>query len=124
MKKLYIENKKKGLKTSQNIIKKIKEFEIYKNKFLELKSEIEELKRDKEIILHDIDSVQNSAYLAKIISYSPWREFNRIEFDLIEPPVKLTYDTKGNEGICGFKLKDLGDDFKIVKIKVEDDIGS
>lgn len=124
LKKLYLENKKKGLKTSQNIIKKIKEFEIYKNKFLELKSEIEELKRDKEIILHDIDSVQNSAYLAKIISYSPWREFNRIEFDLIEPPVKLTYDTKGNEGICGFKLKDLGDDFKIVKIKVEDDIGS
>jgi hypothetical protein len=55
------------------------------------------------------------------VNYSEWKEFNKIEFDLIEPPIRLRYDTRGDEGICGFKLKDYGDEFKIVKIKVDND---
>jgi hypothetical protein len=120
LKKIYMENKSKGIMTSPTIIKKIKEYNIYKEKTLELKEKIDELKKDIEELEETINKFQNAVFLAKIISYSPWTPYNRIEFDLIEPPVKLTYDTKGNEGVCGFKLKNFGDAFKIVKIKLKE----
>jgi hypothetical protein len=120
LKKLYLENKSKGMKTSAVIIKKIKEYQNFKDKTLEIKEKIEELKKEIKELEETIDKFQNIVFLAKIISLSPWTPYNRIEFDLVEPPVKLTYDTKGNEGACGFKLKDFGDAYKIVKIKVKE----
>ncbi len=119
--KQYRENKAKGIKTSYTIIKKIKDYNEYKDKTLELKNEIVLLKKELEELKDMLNSYQTAVFNAKIISYSPWSAFNRIEFDLIEPPVKLKYDTNGKEGVCGFKLKDYGDAFKIVKIKVNDD---
>jgi hypothetical protein len=120
LKKLYLENKSKGVKTSLTIIKKIKEYNLFKEKTFEIKEKIEELKKEIKELEETIDKFQNAVLLAKIISLSPWTPYNRIEFDLIEPPIKLTYDTKGNEGACGFKLKDFGDMYKIVKIKIKD----
>ncbi|WP_096260085.1 flagellar assembly protein A [Lebetimonas natsushimae] len=120
LKKLYLENKSKGINTSPTIIKKIKEYQLFKEKTLEIKEKIEELKREINELEETIDKFQNIVLLAKIISFSPWTSYNRIEFDLIEPPIKLTYDTKGNEGACGFKLKDFGDAYKIVKIRIKD----
>jgi len=121
LKKLYILNKQKGIKTSFEIIRKIKEYNKIKEKYLELQKEIESLEDEINILKETLHNLQNVVFNSKIISFSPWKEFNRIEFNLIEPPLKLNYDTKGNEGICGFKLKDFGDVFKIVKIKVKND---
>jgi hypothetical protein len=120
LKKLYLENKSKGIKTSSTIIKKIKEYNLFKEKTFEIKEKIEELKKEIKELEETINKFQNIILFAKIVSLSPWTPYNRIEFDLIEPPVKLTYDTKGNEGVCGFKLKDFGDAYKIVKIKIKD----
>ncbi|ACM93612.1 conserved hypothetical protein [Nautilia profundicola AmH] len=121
----YKENKKKGIKTSPTIIKKIKEYNDFKDKTLELKNEIVLLQKDLQELHETLQNYQTAIFNAKIISYTPWSAYNRIEFDMVEPPVKLTYDTKGNEGVCGFKLKDYGDTYKIVKIKVnKDDSGS
>jgi len=121
---LYRQNKQKGISTSASILKKIKEFNEYKNKTLEIKKEIIMLQKDMQELQETLQNFQTAIFNAKIISLSPWSEFNRIEFDIVEPPVKLTYDTKGDEGVCGFKLKDYGDTYKIVKIKVDDDSGS
>jgi len=121
LKKVYMLNKQKGIKTSFGIIKKIKEYDKIKEKALKLQKEIESLKNEIEILKETLDNLQNVVFVSKIISFSPWVAFNRVEFDLIEPPIKLKYDTKGNEGACGFKLKDFGDIFKIVKIKVKND---
>jgi len=120
----YKENKKKGIKTSSVILKKIKDFNEFKDKTLELKNEIFLLKKDLQELHETLQNFQTAIFNAKIISLSPWTAYNRIEFDMVEPPIKLTYDTKGNEGVCGFKLKDYGDAFKIVKIKVKDDSGT
>jgi hypothetical protein len=120
LKKLYLENKSKGIVTSPTIIKKIKEYNTYKEKTVELKEKIEQLKKDIKELEESINKFQNAVFLAKIISLSPWTPYNRIEFDLLEPPVKLTYDTKGDEGACGFKLKDFGETYKIVKIRIKD----
>jgi len=122
--KKYRENKAKGMRTSATVIKKIKEFNEFKEGTLELKNEIKMLQKDLQELYETLQNFQTAIFNAKIISLSPWSAYNRIEFDMVEPPVKLKYDTKGNEGICGFKLKDLGDTFKIVKIKVDDDSGS
>jgi len=120
----YRENKKKGVKTSSAILKKIKEYNEFKDKTLELKNEIFLLQKDMQEIQETLQNFQTAIFNAKIISLSPWTSYNRIEFDMVEPPVKLKYDTKGNEGVCGFKLKDYGDAFKIVKIKVDNDSGT
>ena len=124
LKMLYLENKKSGRKTSPSVLMKLKEYKMLHEKFNQLKEKLENLKLKEEQIIDEIDSLQNAVYNSKIISLTPWKPYNRIEFDLLEPPVKLTYDTKGDEGICGFKIKFFGDTPKIVKIKVDDDSGS
>jgi thiol-disulfide isomerase/thioredoxin len=120
LKVTYLENKSKGLKTPYSLIKKIKEFEVFKNKTYKLKIKIENIKKEINEIENTIKKIQNITLFAKIISFSPWKAFNRIGFDLIEPPIKLVYDTKGNEGVYGFKLKKENKNFKIVKIKVRE----
>ncbi len=121
-KRIYLENKKKNLKTSHTIIKKIKEFQELIKNIEKFQNEIKLLKEDKEHIIETLDYLQSGIYNAKILSNTPWLAFNRILFELIEPPVKYVYDTKGNEGKSGFKLKFSDDLIKIVKIKVKDDI--
>ena len=119
-KKEYIENKKTGKKTSPLILKKLKEFKDLSDKIDFIKREINILKNEKENILDTIEYLQSGIFNAKILSATPWKAFNRIVFELIEPPIKVVYDTNGSEGKCGFKLKD--EKFKIVKIKVDNDI--
>ena len=121
LKEIYFLNKQKGITTSYEIIKRIKEYKKMKERAVKLEEGTEILKNEVNILKETLHNLQNIIFNSKIISFSPWKEFNRVEFDLIEPPVKLKYDTKGNEGVCGFKLKDFGDSFKIVKIKVEND---
>ena len=121
LKKIYALNKQKGIKISYEIIKKIKEYNKVREKAVELQKEVEFLKSEVNILKDTLHNLQNVVFNSKIISFSPWIEFNRVEFDLIDPPIELKYDTKGNEGICGFKLKDFGDSFKIVKVKAKDD---
>jgi hypothetical protein len=122
--KEYTENKKRGLKTPALTLKKIKEFNDFKEKTIELKEQIKHLQEEIKELKEHLQEYQIAIFNAKIISFSPWKAFNRIVFDMIEPPISLVYDTKGDEGVCGFKLKDLGDTYKIVKIKVKDDSGS
>jgi hypothetical protein len=103
---------------------KLKEHKILRENYQKLLQKLKNYENDKEELLEIIDNIQNAVYNAKIISLTPWRPFNRIEFDIIEPPISLKYDIKGDEGICGFKLKFFGEAPKIVKIKVKDDSGS
>ena len=120
-KKQYLENKKKNIKTSSVIIKKLKEFKALTDKMDSFKREINLLKTEKENILSTLEYLQSGIYNAKILSNSKWLPFNRIKFELISPPVKIVYDTKGNEGKCGFKLKDE-ENLRIVKLRITYDI--
>ena len=124
LKNIYIANKNSNKKTSPSILMKLKEHKILRENYQKLLQKLKNYENDKEELLEIIDNIQNAVYNAKIISLTPWRPFNRIEFDIIEPPISLKYDTKGDEGICGFKLKFFGETPKIVKIKVKDDSGS
>jgi len=120
-KKEYLNNKKQRKRTSSLIIKKLKEFKELTDKMEKLKREINTLKKEKENIYDNIDYLQSGVFNAKILCNSVWKPFNRIMFELIEPPIKIVYDTKEKEDKCGFKLKDE-DNLKIVKIKVDNDL--
>ena len=121
-KKIYLTNKKKNIKTSASVINKIKEFQKLIKQIESFKEQIAGLENDKKVILDNLDYLQSEIYNAKILSNTPWKNFNRILFEMIEPPVKYVYDTKGDEGKCGFKLKFNNESIYITKIKVEDDI--
>jgi len=121
LKNIYMTNKQKGQKTSPTILMKLKQYKLLHDNYVKLQEKLKKTKKEKEELLEIIDNLQNAVYNAKIISLSPWKAYNRIEFDFLEPPISLKYDTKGDEGVCGFKLKDLGDTFKIIKIKVNND---
>ncbi len=118
-KKEYLKNKKEGKRNSPLILKKLKEYNKLIENIDKIKREINILKKEEENILDTIEYLQSGIFNAKILCNSLWKPFNRVEFELIEPPVKVVYDTKGDEGRCGFKLKD---NFKIVKIRIENDI--
>ena len=120
-KKLYLKNKKNGKKTSLLVVKKLREFKELANKINDFKAEILILKKEKEHIKEEIEYLQNGIYKAKIISNSNWEPFNRIMFELIEPPVHFIYDTKVGDEKCGFKLKSE-DELRITKIRVKNDI--
>ncbi len=124
LKKTYKQQKAQGIKVSPHVIKKIKEYNSFRDKALELKNDIALLKNDLKELQETLQNFQTAIFNAKIINLSPWTSYNRVEFDMIEPPLKLTYDTKGDEGMCGFKLKDYGDAYKIVRIKDDNDSSS
>ncbi len=118
---IYNENKKKKKATNSSVLVKLKEYKYLYENYDNLIKKYKKLQKEKEELLEIIDNLQNAIYNAKIISKTPWKEYNRIEFDLLEPPVSLKYDTKGNEGICGFKLKFISETPKIVKIRINND---
>ena len=119
-KKIYLENKKKNLKTSPTILKKLKEFQNLTKRIELFKDKIKTLLESKDTLKKELEYLQSGIFSAKILSNTPFRPFNRIVFELIEPDIKFVYDTKGDEGRCGFKIKEN----KIVKIRVENDICS
>jgi hypothetical protein len=124
LKSLYEYNKQRNRQTDPLVLMKLKEFKVLMHKKEKLSQKYENLKKEEETIAQNIDNIQNAVYNAKIFSLSPWTAYNRIEFDLLEPPVKLRYDTKGGEGACGFKLKFDGEYIKIVKIRIKNDSGT
>ena len=102
-----------------NYIQKVKKYNDFVKKTKLIEEEIKKLKENIEILKDKLQSMQNGVFNAKVISKSGFNEFNRIEFHLIEPPMKITYDTKkSDEDITMFVLKDYGDlDYRIEGIK-------
>ena len=99
-----------------NYIQKVKKYNDFVKKTKLIEEEIKKLIKNIEILKDKLQSMQNGVFNAKIISKSGFNEFNRIEFHLIEPPIKLTYDTKKSDAnTTMFVLKDYGDlDYRIV----------
>ena len=110
------ENKENNIPTNPTFIQKIKKFNDFVKKTKEIEKELKNLVYKKEKIKEEFDKLQNGVFLAKIISHSGFPEFNRIEFHLNEPPIKITYDTKEVDRIKNiFVLKDFGEmEYKIV----------
>jgi hypothetical protein len=122
--KFTIEELKRGIKEKQKLkiavppswFQKLKKFNEFIKKTKLLEERLKKIKEEIEIIKGELDSMQNSLFLAKIISKSGFGEFNRIEFHLIEPPIKIVYDTKPEDEYNNlFMLKDLGEMNYVIK---------
>ena len=115
--KLKIQKKREqSLPVDPTYIQKVKKFNDFVKKTKLLEDELKLLKEKQQKLKEELSKLQNGAFLAKIISHNGFNEFNRIEFHLTEPPIKITYDTKPSDKVKNiFMLKDYGDmDFKIV----------
>jgi len=110
------ENRENNTPVNPTFIQKVKKFNDFVKKTKEIEAEVKNLKQKKANIKEELNKLQNGAFLAKIISHSGFPEFNRIEFHLAEPPIKLTYDTKEDDRYKNiFTLKDYGEmEYKIV----------
>ena len=122
--KFTIDELKMGIKEKQKLkiavppswFQKLKKFNEFIKKTKLLEERLKKIKEEIEIIKGELDSMQNSLFLAKIISKSGFGEFNRIEFHLIEPPIKIVYDTKPEDEYNNlFMLKDLGEMNYVIK---------
>ena len=110
------ENKENGIPTNPAFIQKVKKFNDFVKKTKKIEEDIANLKSKRESIKSELSRVQNGVFSAKIVSHSGFTEFNRIEFHLTQPPMKITYDTKQADKVKHvFMLKDYGEmEYKIV----------
>ena len=110
------ELKEKNEVVNPVFIQKIKKFNDFVKKTKKIEEEIKNLKFQKEKLKNELDKIQNGAFSAKIVSHSGFNEFNRIEFHLTEPPIKIVYDTRDRDKMKNiFMLKDYGEmDYKII----------
>ena len=110
------ENQQKGIAVNPNFIQKIKKFNDFVKKTKQIEEKVKDLMLKLKRLKNELDKLQKGVFLAKIISHSGFKEYNRIEYHLIEPPMKITYDTKEDDMYKNvFMLKDYGEfDYKIV----------
>ena len=110
------EHKEKNEVVNPVFIQKIKKFNDFVKKTKKIEEEIKNLQYKKANLKNELDKMQNGIFLAKIVSHSGFPEFNRIEFHLTEPPIKIVYDTVESDRMKNiFMLKDYGEmDYKIV----------
>jgi len=103
-------------------LQKLKKYNDFVKATKKIEETLKEIKDNIKHIKEELDKMQNSLFLAKIIAHSGFPEFNRIEFHLIEPPMEIVYDTqKKDKDTEMFQLKDFGEmEFKIVANKGED----
>jgi len=110
------QTKEQGGVVNPNLIQKVKKFNDFVKKTKLLEEEMKTIIEKQNQIKTELEKMQNGAFLAKVISHSGFNEFNRIEFHLTEPPVKITYDTKKSDKLKNvFMLRDYGEmEYKIV----------
>ncbi len=113
------EYKQNNLPIKSVWLQKLKKYNDFVKQTKKIEDTLKEIKEKMEFIKNELNQLQNSTFLAKVISHSGFPEFNRVEFHLIEPPMKITYDTKETDrDIEVFMLKDSGEmDYKIVGSK-------
>ena len=110
------ENKENNIPINPTFIQKIKKFNDFVKKTKELESELKKIFSKHKQIKEELNNIQDGVFIAKIISHSGFTEFNRIEFHLNEPPIKIAYDTKDIDRMKNiFMIKDYGEmEYKIV----------
>jgi len=109
-------NRENKIVVNPLFLQKIKRFNDFVKKTKNIEMKAKDIFKELKIIKKELNKMQQGVFVAKIISHSGFPEYNRIEFSLIEPPVKLDYDTKDIDEYKNiFRLKDYGEmDYKII----------
>jgi hypothetical protein len=112
-------NKKNNLPIKSVWIQKVRKFNSFIKDTKNLEKSLQEIKVKINSIKEELNKMQNSLFLAKIISHSGFPEYNRIEFNMIKPSKKIVYDTNEyDKNIKIFRLQDYGEEgYKIIGSK-------
>jgi hypothetical protein len=116
------EYRQKNLPVKAVWVQKLKKYNDFIRATKKIEDTLKEIKEKITSIKEELNKMQNSLFLAKVISHSGFPEFNRIEFHIIEPPIEVVYDTTVKDKDTEmFQLKDFGEmDYKIVGSKGND----
>ncbi len=94
LKKRLLHYKKSGVKLPEPFVKKYKKFQSMQEKLKLLKEEFHSKEERIKLLESNKVSVQSDIEDARIINHDRWVGFNEIRFNLIEPPITLTYKPK------------------------------
>lgn len=116
IKKRIVELKSKGIKPPTNLLMKLKDYQQLISEYNKMLSELKDKKEEIRLLKGELDIYQSKVFDAKILTHSPWSEFNEIRFKLVNPPVEVVHNTRENEMTREMTLKKTTeDDFEIIR---------
>jgi len=110
------ELKSKKMVVNPAYIQKIKKYNDFIKKTKKIEENLVSLKEKLNTINQELEKIQEGIFSSKIISKNGFPPYNRIEFQLTQPPIKISYDTTEKDRETKmFVLKDFGEmDYRII----------
>ena len=90
-------DKENGINSNPQLKIKLRKFNELVKKTKEFETKIKHIKEKNMHYKEQIDDMQVGVFGAKIVAKSEWKEYNRMEFKLVEPPMNFVYDTKAHD---------------------------
>ncbi|SFP38153.1 flagellar assembly protein A [Hydrogenimonas thermophila] len=109
LKQKIVQDKAKGIKPQTSFIIKIKQFQQLIEKVEEKNLEYTHLKDEMKIINTKLLTYQEMVLNAKIINRGVWKDFTEVEYQLLNPPQRITYYPKAGEKNQELYLKEQDD---------------
>ncbi len=97
IKKSIQEMKKFDKTPPASMILKLRTHQERIKEFNSLVKELKDAKIHNEQLHEELKEISASAFEAKVINHSPWKEFNEVIFKLVEPPVEVSFLPKEEE---------------------------
>lgn len=115
VKKKLIHYKKNNIAMPDAFVKSFKQYQKLQQHLVELKSEEDDKKANREKINIAIHTIQNNIYSARVINRDRWVGYNEIRFKLIDPPMDIVYAPREGSLDKIFALVKTDDDEYIIK---------
>jgi chromosome segregation ATPase len=110
IKKRLMHYKKNGVKMPQSFVKKYKDFQLMQETYKELKTKIEMLQDQLNLLTTRTASFQDNIFDARVINHDSWKGYNEIRFKLVDPPMELVYKPMSGSQEHVFALKQISED--------------
>ncbi len=88
------ELKSSGIKPPSALILKLKDHQVRIKKHNSLLKELKDAKIQKTSLQEMLTELSASVYEAKVINKSVWKEFNEVQYKLLDPPIEVSFLAK------------------------------
>jgi len=117
LKQKIMQDKARGLKPQSSFIIKIRQFQQLIEKIDEKNRECFQLKDEMKLTNTKLLTYQEMVLNAKIINKGSWRDYTEVEYQLLNPPQRITYCPKAGERNQELYLKQQDDGMFVIMAK-------
>jgi len=121
LKQKIIQDRSRGLKSQTSFIMKIKQFQQLVEKIDEKNRESTQLKDELKLIDTKLLTYQEMVLNAKIVNKGVWKDYTEVEFNLLNPPQRITYYPKAGERDQELYLKEQENGMYVIMAKKASD---